>query len=159
MSGEPSVVAAAPAEARPRAAERLGLWALAASIALVAAQLIAAQRLELTFDEAYYTIWSRSLAFGYLDQPPMVALFIRASTALFGQSELGVRAVSLAVVGSMPALIAFIAWRLLRSAKTAALAALMWVAMPLVLIGAILVTPDEPLIVFWTLGLAALVEL
>jgi Dolichyl-phosphate-mannose-protein mannosyltransferase len=35
----------------------------------------------------------------------------------------------------------------------------MWIAMPLVLIGAILVTPDEPLIVFWTLGLAAFVEL
>ena len=31
--------------------------------------------------------------------------------------------------------------------------------MPLVLVGAVFVTPDAPLVVFWTLGLAALVEL
>ena len=58
----------------------LGLFACVASIALVAMQAFAAARLELTFDEAYYTLWSRSLAFGYLDHPPMVALLIRAST-------------------------------------------------------------------------------
>ena len=89
----------------------------------------------------------------------MVALLIRASTALFGDSELGVRALSLLLVGAMPALIAFIAWRLFGSAEKAALAALMWIAMPLVAIGAVFVTPDAPLVVFWTLGLAALVEL
>ena len=122
-------------------------------------QALAAWRLELTFDEAYYTLWSRSLSFGYLDHPPMVALIIRASTSLFGGSELGVRALSLLVVGAMPALIALIAWRLFGSAEKAALAALMWIAMPLVSIGAVFVTPDAPLVVFWTLGLAALVEL
>ena len=84
----------------------------------------------------------------------MVAFLIRASTSLFGGSELGVRALSLLVVGAMPAFIAFIAWRLFRSAEKAALAALMWIAMPLVSIGAVFVTPDAPLVVFWTLGLA-----
>src|SRR6202035_5079614 len=98
-------------------------------------------------------------SFGYLDPPPMVALFIRASTSLFGGSALGVRALSLLVVGAMPALIAFIAWRLFDSAEKAALAALMWIAMPLVSIGAVFVSPDAPLVVFWTLGLSALVEL
>ena len=159
MSGNSTVITDAQTDAKPRRSGQLGFWAFAASIALVAAQALAARRLELTFDEAYYTLWSRSLSFGYLDHPPMVALLIRASTALFGGSELGVRALSLGLVGAMPALIAFIAWRLFRSAETAALAALMWIAMPLVLIGAILVTPDEPLTVFWTLGLVALVEL
>ena len=125
---------------------------------MVALQVFAAGRLELTFDEAYYALWSRSLAFGYLDHPPMVALFIRASTALFGGSELGVRALSLLLVGSLPALVALVAWRLFRSAETAALAVLMWIAMPLVMAGAVFVTPDAPLVVFWTLGLAALVE-
>ena len=89
----------------------------------------------------------------------MVALLIRASTSLFGGSELGVRALSLLVVGAMPALIAFIAWRLFGSGEKAALAALMWIAMPLVSIGAVFVAPDAPLVVFWTLGLSALVEL
>ena len=123
-------------------------------------QALAARRLELTFDEAYYTLWSRSLSFGYLDHPPMVALLIRASTALFGEVRIW-RAGAFAprCVGAMPALIAFIAWRLFGSAEKAALAALMWIAMPLVAIGALFVTPDAPLVVFWTLGLAALVEL
>jgi 4-amino-4-deoxy-L-arabinose transferase-like glycosyltransferase len=153
------MVAAARTETGIRRAGLLGLYACAASIALLALQALAAGRLELTFDEAYYTLWSRSLSFGYLDHPPMVALLIRASTSLFGGSEFGVRALSLLVVGAMPALIAFIAWRLFGSAEKAALAALMWLAMPLVSIGAVFVSPDAPLVVFWTLGLGALVEL
>ena len=159
VSGNSTVAGAARAQAAQRPVAWLGLFACAASIALLAMQALAAGRLELTFDEAYYTLWSRSLSFGYLDHPPMVALLIRASTSLFGGGELGVRAVSLAVVGAMPALIALIAWRLFDSAEKAALAALMWIAMPLVSIGALFVTPDAPLVVFWTLALAALVEL
>ena len=159
VSGNSTVAAAVRAEAAPRRAAWLGLFACAAPLALLAMQALAARRLELTFDEAYYTLWSRSLSFGYLDHPPMVALLIRASTSLFGGAELGARALSLLVVGAMPALIAFIAWRLFGSGEKAALAALMWIAMPLVAIGAVFVTPDAPLVVFWTLGLAALVEL
>jgi 4-amino-4-deoxy-L-arabinose transferase-like glycosyltransferase len=153
------MAAAARTESGLRRAAWLGLYACAASIALLVVQALAAGRLELTFDEAYYTLWSHSLSFGYLDHPPMVALLIRASTSLFGGSEFGVRALSLLVVGPMPAFIAFIAWRLFDSLEKAALAALMWIAMPLVSIGAVFVTPDAPLVVFWTLGLAALVEL
>ena len=153
------MVAATRTETGLRRAAWLGLYACMASVALLTLQAVAARRLELTFDEAYYALWSRSLSFGYLDHPPMVALLIRASTALFGGYELGVRALSLLVVGAMPAFIAFIAWRLFDSAEKAALAALMWVAMPLVSIGAVFVSPDAPLVVFWTLGLAALVEL
>ncbi len=153
------MVAVARTQTGLRRAAWLSVYACAASIALLAMQAAAAGRLELTFDEAYYTRWSRSLSFGYLDHPPVVALLIRASTALFGGSELGVRALSLLLVGALPALIAFIAWRLFDSKEKAALAALMWVAMPLVSIGAVFITPDAPLVVFWTLGLAALVEL
>jgi 4-amino-4-deoxy-L-arabinose transferase-like glycosyltransferase len=143
----------------PRAcAGPLAKWAVAAAAALFLLQIVAADRLELTFDEAYYVLWSRHLAWGYLDHPPMVAFVIRASTALFGASELGVRALSGLSVGALPALVALIAWRLFRSAEVAAVAALTWVAMPLVA-ASFIVTPDAPLVVFWTLGLAALVEL
>jgi hypothetical protein len=153
-----SIVAEERRDARSRA-PALTVLAIAGSISLVALQMVAAGRLELTFDEAYYALWSDSLAFGYLDHPPMVAVLIRASTALFGGSEFGVRAVSLLLVGALPALVALIAWRLFGAAETAALAVLMWLAMPLVMAGAVFVTPDAPLVVFWTLGLAALVEL
>ncbi len=150
--------AVVPASDRVRVRRLVGI-AIAGSLALLALQAVAAARLELTFDEAYYALWSRSLSFGYLDHPPMVALWIRASTAIFGDSSLGVRALSLIAVGSLPALVAWIAWRLFRSTEIAALAAILWIAMPLVMAGAIFVTPDGPLTVFWTLGLAALVEL
>ncbi len=155
---EASIVAGA----QPRSNRRSGvLLALAAAggLLLLAMQMLAAWRLELSFDEAYYTLWSRGLAFGYLDHPPMVALFIRASTTAFGDSELGVRALSLACTGALPALIGWIAWRLFGSTETAALAVLLWIAAPLVIAGAVFVTPDAPLVLFWTLGLAALVEL
>jgi Dolichyl-phosphate-mannose-protein mannosyltransferase len=158
VSGK-STVAAARTQTGLRRVVWLCLCACVGSVALLAVQALAAGRLELTFDEAYYTLWSRGLSCGYLDHPPMVALLIRASTSLFRGSELGVRALSLLVVGAMPALIALIAWRLFRSAEKAALAALMWIAMPLVSIGAVFVAPDAPLVVFWTLGLGALVEL
>ncbi len=44
----------------------------------------------LAHDEAYYWMYSRHLAWGYFDHPPMVALFIKAGYLLF-HNELGVR--------------------------------------------------------------------
>lgn len=43
-------------------------------------------------DEAYYFFYSRHLAWGYYDHPPLVALLIRAGYAVF-HNELGVRLV------------------------------------------------------------------
>jgi Dolichyl-phosphate-mannose-protein mannosyltransferase len=164
LTGEGDDVTEASIVAAPRARTDVHpgqLVALVAggAVALLTMQAFAASRLELTFDEAYYTLWSRALAFGYLDHPPMVAYFIRASTTLLGGSEFGVRALSLALVGALPALIAYIAWRLFHSVETAAIAVLMWIASPLVMAGAAFATPDAALVVFWTLGLAALTEL
>jgi len=41
-------------------------------------------------DEAYYWLWSKDLAFGYFDHPPLVALWIKISSFFF-DGELGVR--------------------------------------------------------------------
>lgn len=46
--------------------------------------------LELHFDEAYYWLYSRNMAWGYFDHPPMVAALIFAGTKLFS-GYLGVR--------------------------------------------------------------------
>jgi len=154
-----SIVAGAKRASLDGRSKRLVGFAAAAAIALLAAQAFVAARLELTFDEAYYTLWSRSLALGYFDHPPMAAAVIRASTSVFGDGEFGVRALALFLVGALPALIAAIAWRLFDSVETAALAVVVWIATPLVQAGAAFVTPDAPLVIFWTLGLAALVEL
>ena len=47
-----------------------------AILALVALRLIAAAWTPLAFDEAYYWMWSKHLAGGYYDHPPMVAVVI-----------------------------------------------------------------------------------
>ena len=46
-------------------------------------------------DEAYYWMWSKHLAGGYYDHPPMVAFVIRLGTLIAGDTELGVRLVSI----------------------------------------------------------------
>src|ERR1043165_4316820 len=64
-------------------------------LALVALRLVAAAYTPITFDEAYYWMWSKALAGGYYDHPPMVAYVIRAGTMIAGDTVLGVRLVSI----------------------------------------------------------------
>jgi 4-amino-4-deoxy-L-arabinose transferase-like glycosyltransferase len=42
-------------------------------------------------DESYYWLWSKHLALSYFDNPPGVALLVRLSTVLGGESEAGIR--------------------------------------------------------------------
>src|SRR5229473_3650169 len=74
---------------------RLVLNTVLTILALVVLRLVAAAYTPITFDEAYYWLWSKNLAFGYYDHPPMVALVIRAGTLIAGDTELGVRLVSI----------------------------------------------------------------
>ena len=114
-------------------------------------------RLEYNFDEAYYLLWSRDLAWGYLDHPPGVAAWIRASTTLFGNSEFGVRALGVGVNALATGLIGVVAARLFNSARVGVFAALAWATIP-VSAGAIVATPDAPLTIGSALALAGLVE-
>src|SRR4051812_33848643 len=66
-----------------------------AILALVALRLVAAAFTPVTFDEAYYWMWSKNLAGVYYAHPPMVAYVIRAGTMIAGDTELGVRLVSI----------------------------------------------------------------
>lgn len=47
--------------------------------------------LALIGDESYYWLWSRHLDWSYYDHPAGVALLVRASTALGGEGEAGIR--------------------------------------------------------------------
>lgn len=62
------------------------------AIALILVRLLCVGYVELLPEEAYYWNYSRHLDIGYLDHPPMVAWLIRLGTAVFGESEFGVRA-------------------------------------------------------------------
>src|SRR3954471_19946594 len=79
-------------------------------LALVVLRCLAAGFTPLTFDEAYYWMWSKHLSFGYYDHPPMVALVIRLGTVIAGDTEFGVRLGS--VLLALP-----MSWAVYRSAE------------------------------------------
>ena len=55
------------------------------------AYLFSPGTLSLTGDEAYYWEWSRQLDWSYLSKPPMIALLIRGSCELLGNTMPAVR--------------------------------------------------------------------
>ncbi|MBV9737713.1 MAG: glycosyltransferase family 39 protein [Candidatus Eremiobacteraeota bacterium] len=61
-----------------------------AILVVSAIRLVIAARYPLTADETYYWVWSKHLAYGYTDHPPMVAWLIALTSAL-GNSPLAVR--------------------------------------------------------------------
>ena len=130
--------------------------ALAALATLTVLRLALAAALPLSPDEAYYWVWSRALAAGYLDHPPMVALLIRAGTALAGESEFGVRLAAPLAAGAGSLLLASAGEDLAPGRHAGLIAAALLNASLLFGAGAVLMTPDTPLLLFWTATLAAL---
>ena len=124
---------------------------IAALVAVTAIRLAMAARMPLSPDEAYYWVWSRAPAAGYLDHPPMVALWIRAGTVLAGDGAFGIRLLgpAAAVVGT------WVIWRtgedLFPHRGVGARAAVLLNATLLFNAGAVTATPDTPLLLFWTL--------
>jgi 4-amino-4-deoxy-L-arabinose transferase-like glycosyltransferase len=118
-----------------------------AVLALVLMRLVAAAVTPLTFDEAYYWMWSKHLAFGYYDHPPMVALVIRLGTLLAGDSELGVRLFSILLALPMSYAVYRSAEILFGGARVGATAALLLNITMMASVGTLIVTPDSPLLV------------
>ena len=58
--------------------------------AITAVRLVLAGKFGLGVDESHYLLYSRHLAWGYFDHPPMVA-FLAALTSIFGDSVFLVR--------------------------------------------------------------------
>jgi hypothetical protein len=116
-------------------------------LALVVLRLGAAAFTPLTFDEAYYWTWSKHLAGGYYDHPPMVALVIRLGTMLAGDTELGVRLVSILLALPMSWAVYRTTEILFGAQRVAATAAILLNVTLMAAVGTIIVTPDAPLLV------------
>jgi 4-amino-4-deoxy-L-arabinose transferase-like glycosyltransferase len=116
-------------------------------LALVSLRLVAAAWTPLTFDEAYYWMWSQHLAGGYYDHPPGVALVIRLGTLIAGETEFGVRLVSILLALPM-------SWAVYRAAailfgghRLASTATILLNVTLMAAVGTMIVTPDAPLLV------------
>jgi len=126
--------------------------ALGVTAAALAVRLIFAALLPLFPDETYYWDWSRHLAGGYFDHPPMIALLIRAGAplaAMFGHpTAFAVRVVPV-LAGGVASFAAIAIARRLAGDVAARWAALVFALMPLAASGLVLATPDAPLLA-WT---------
>ncbi|MCI5148249.1 MAG: hypothetical protein D3916_02410 [Candidatus Electrothrix sp. MAN1_4] len=99
-------------------------------------------------DEAYYWQWSRYLALGYHDHPPMIAWGVWLATQLFGHTEFAVRlptllALALASVYLCLLAIYWFSWR------TSFYVALLTQGVLLMTGAALIATPDGMLLLCW----------
>jgi hypothetical protein len=116
-------------------------------LVLVVLRLGAAAWTPLTFDEAYYWMWSKHLAGGYYDHPPGVAVVIRLGTMIAGDTELGVRLVSILLALPMSWAVYRTAAILFGGVRVAATATMLLNVTLMAAVGTLIVTPDAPLLV------------
>jgi hypothetical protein len=131
---------------------------LAAILALALVRAWLAATLGLTEDEAYYRLWALAPAMGYLDHPPMVGWMIALGRWIAGDTPFGIRftAILVSLVGP------FLLWRtsaILYGPTVARRAMWIGLAMPLLAVGGVVITPDTPSVLFWGLAGWALAEL
>jgi 4-amino-4-deoxy-L-arabinose transferase-like glycosyltransferase len=138
-------------------ATRLGFLTCLAIIFAVRA--VVAAKLPLAFDEAYYWMWSKSLAGGYFDHPPLIALVIRLGTRVAGDTEFGVRLGSLVLAAPATWAVMRAAWLLFADVVLARWAALFLNLTLLVCGVSITASPDTPLFVASAFVLLCLAEI
>jgi hypothetical protein len=118
-------------------------------LALTAVRLSMLATTDLGVDEAHYWMWSERLAPAYFSKGPGVAFAIRASTAIFGANEFGVRFFS-PILAAGTSLLLFHFARRLFSANAGLWAVVALNVTPIFNVGAFLMTIDPLSIFFWT---------
>jgi len=114
--------------------------------------------LQLYPDEAQYWVWSRSLDFGYLSKPPMIAWIIWLTTHAFGDAEPFVR-VSSPLLHAAAGLFVYGAGRKLYDAWTGLLSLALYQLTVAVQLGAFVVSTDTALCAFLAAALWLYAEL
>src|SRR3954453_20131667 len=152
------VPTASPEQASPK--QRRQLLAVCVLIALLTAmRAIYAGVIELRTDEAYYWTWSKENVLCFLDYPPLIAWFVRFGTAIFGDTNFGVRFAGLLAMLVTQLLSADIVRRVTHEIRAVLLAVLMSEAA--IYYGLLMakVAPDVALIPFAVAMVWALVRL
>src|SRR5207244_780447 len=121
-------------------------WCFVIALTVIRLSMLATTDLE--FDEAHYWMWSERLAPAYFSKGPGIAFAMRASTAIFGANEFGVRFFSPLLAAGTSLLMFYFARRLF------SVSAGLWTVLalnvtPIFNIGAFLMTIDSLSVFFW----------
>ncbi|HEY3891834.1 MAG TPA: glycosyltransferase family 39 protein, partial [Bradyrhizobium sp.] len=122
-------------------------------------RVIYACAIDLRTDEAYYWTWSKENVLSFLDHPPMIAWFIRFGTAIFGDTNFGVRFAGVLAMLVTQLLLADLVRRATHDFRAVVLAVLMPEAALYYGLLMAKVSPDVALIPFAVAMLWALVRL
>jgi hypothetical protein len=122
------------------------VWLFILVLTLLRLSILATSDLE--FDEAHYWMWSERLAPAYFSKGPGIAFVMRASTAIFGANEFGVRFFSPVLAAGTSLLLFYFARRLF-SPNAGLWGVLALNVTPIFNIGAFLMTIDPLSIFFW----------
>jgi 4-amino-4-deoxy-L-arabinose transferase-like glycosyltransferase len=122
------------------------VWFFVIALTVIRLSMLATTDLE--FDEAHYWMWSERLAPAYFSKGPGIALAMRASTAIFGANEFGVRFFSPVLAAGTSLLLFYFARRLFSPAAG------LWAVIglnvtPIFNIGAFVMTIDSLSVFFW----------
>jgi len=135
----------------------LAVAALIATLTIL--RVIYASVIDLRTDEAYYWTWSKENVLCFLDHPPMIAWFIRFGTAIFGDTNLGVRFAGILAMLVTQLLLADIVRRVTHDVRAIVLAVLMPEAALYYGLLMAKVSPDVALIPFAVAMVWALIRL
>ena len=106
-------------------------------------------------DETYYWQWGRHLQWGYYDQGPGIAVCIRLGTGLFGDTPLGVRFVPM-MLGCVTGWLVYLTAKRWAGERVALWSLGLLSVAPLLSVGGILATYDNPQVFCWVAALYAL---
>lgn len=115
---------------------------------LTAARMVIGASSELSGDEAYYFLWSERLDWSYYSKGPGVALAIKLSTSIFGDTALGVRFLS-PLLGLGTSILVFRLAKQLLGIRVGIGTVVMLNLTPIFNAGSIVLTIDPLMIFFW----------
>ena len=104
-------------------------------------------------DEAQYWTWSQNLDWGYYSKPPGIAWQIALGTSLFGNTEFGVRFVSLLLPLGIALLLRSLVVDVTNDRKVGWVTAMAFILSPIGFVSSLFATTDGGMIFFWLLAL------
>jgi 4-amino-4-deoxy-L-arabinose transferase-like glycosyltransferase len=109
--------------------------------------------MELVPDETYYWDWTRFLSTGYFDHPPMLAWLTWLNTLILGDTYWAIKAVPLLCGLGISIILFFLGKRFLKSDTSMVYLIILTNFTMVFAVGGLLLTPDIPLVFFWTISL------